>query len=101
MSRTGNKTKEGKSGFSQFFGEDVAAAGKATTFLPRRFGLQRTPSGRAMGHPTASSSCRRARFDREFNAFATLAVWIMTRLIQRANRRDTLALHAKLDECCE
>ena len=35
MSRTGNKTKEGKSGFSQFFGEDVAAAGKATTFLPR------------------------------------------------------------------
>ena len=53
MSRTGNKTKEGKSGFSQFFGEEVAAAGKATTFLPRRFGLQRTPSGRAMGHPTA------------------------------------------------
>jgi low affinity Fe/Cu permease len=28
----------------------------------------------------------------------TLAVWIMTLLIQRANRRDTLALHAKLDE---
>ena len=40
-------------------------------------------------------------FDRdrfEFNAVATLAVWIMTLMIQRANRRDTLALHAKLDE---
>ena len=40
-------------------------------------------------------------FDRthfDFNAFATLAVWIMTLLIQRSNRRDTLALHAKLDE---
>jgi low affinity Fe/Cu permease len=38
----------------------------------------------------------RAHFD--FNAVATLAVWAMTLLIQRANRRDTLALHAKLDE---
>jgi low affinity Fe/Cu permease len=40
-------------------------------------------------------------FDRvhfDFNAVATLAVWAMTLLIQRANRRDTLALHAKLDE---
>jgi low affinity Fe/Cu permease len=40
-------------------------------------------------------------FDRQhfdYNAVATLAVWIMTLLIQRANRRDTLALHAKLDE---
>jgi low affinity Fe/Cu permease len=38
----------------------------------------------------------RAHFD--FNALATLAIWIMTLLIQRSNRRDTLALHAKLDE---
>jgi low affinity Fe/Cu permease len=38
----------------------------------------------------------RANFD--YNAVATLAVWIMTLMIQRANRRDTLALHAKLDE---
>ena len=40
-------------------------------------------------------------FDRntfDFNAVATLAVWLMTLFIQRANRRDTLALHAKLDE---
>jgi low affinity Fe/Cu permease len=40
-------------------------------------------------------------FDRTtfyFNAVATLVVWLMTLLIQRANRRDTLALHAKLDE---
>jgi hypothetical protein len=31
-------------------------------------------------------------------AVATLAVWVMTLFIQRSNRRDTLALHAKLDE---
>lgn len=31
------------------------------------------------------------------HAVATLAVWAMTLLIQRANRRD-MALHAKLDE---
>lgn len=34
----------------------------------------------------------------EWNAVATLAVFAMTLFIQRANRRDTLALHAKLDE---
>jgi len=34
----------------------------------------------------------------EWNAVATIAVFAMTLLIQRANRRDTLALHAKLDE---
>jgi Low affinity iron permease len=35
----------------------------------------------------------------DWNAVATLlAVWMMTLLIQRSNRRDTLALHAKLDE---
>ena len=34
----------------------------------------------------------------EWNAVATMAVFAMTLLIQRANRRDTLALHAKLDE---
>jgi low affinity Fe/Cu permease len=40
-------------------------------------------------------------FDRrtfDFNAFATLAVWIMTLFIQRSSHRDTQALHAKLDE---
>lgn len=40
-------------------------------------------------------------FDRrtfDFNAVATLAVWLMTLFIQRSNRRDTLAIHAKLDE---
>lgn len=31
-------------------------------------------------------------------AVATLAVWSMTLFIQRADRRDTLAVHAKLDE---
>jgi low affinity Fe/Cu permease len=34
----------------------------------------------------------------EWNAVTTLAVFAMTLFIQRANRRDNLALHAKLDE---
>jgi low affinity Fe/Cu permease len=34
----------------------------------------------------------------EWNAIATLAAFVMTLFIQRANRRDNLALHAKLDE---
>ena len=34
----------------------------------------------------------------EWNAIATLLVWLMTLLIQRSNRRDTLAIQAKLDE---
>ena len=34
----------------------------------------------------------------EWNAVATIAVFVMTLFIQRANRRDNLALHAKLDE---
>ena len=38
----------------------------------------------------------RERFD--FNAIATLIVWVMTLFISRSNRRDTLAIHAKLDE---
>jgi len=40
-------------------------------------------------------------FDRErfgFDAVATLIVWVMTLFIARSNRRDTLAIHAKLDE---
>lgn len=34
----------------------------------------------------------------DFTAFATLAVWAMTLFIQRAQHRDTQAIHAKLDE---
>jgi low affinity Fe/Cu permease len=34
----------------------------------------------------------------DFNAIATLIVWVMTLFIQRSSRRDTLAIHAKLDE---
>jgi low affinity Fe/Cu permease len=40
-------------------------------------------------------------FDREsldWHAFATLATWFMTLIIQRAEDRDTQALQAKLDE---
>jgi len=62
--------------------------------------------GQAAGHPAAFLvviayavlwlSFGRASFD--WNAVATLAVFAMTLFIQRANRRDNLALHAKLDE---
>ena len=34
----------------------------------------------------------------DWHAIATLIVWSMTLFIQRADRRDTLAVHAKLDE---
>jgi low affinity Fe/Cu permease len=62
--------------------------------------------GQAAAHPAAFGVVQlyallwlaldRESFD--WNAAATLAVWIMTLFIQHANRRDTLALHAKLDE---
>jgi low affinity Fe/Cu permease len=34
----------------------------------------------------------------EWHAVATIATWIMTLFIQRAEHRDTQAIHAKLDE---
>ena len=34
----------------------------------------------------------------EWHGVATLAIWFMTLLIQRAEHRDTQAIHAKLDE---
>jgi low affinity Fe/Cu permease len=62
--------------------------------------------GQAAGHPAAFLvvivyaalwlTFSRDTFD--WNAVATLAVFVMTLFIQRANRRDNLALHAKLDE---
>jgi low affinity Fe/Cu permease len=65
-----------------------------------------THVGQAAGHPAAFVivivyavlwlGFDRATFD--WNAVATLAVWVMTLFIQRTNRRDSLALHAKLDE---
>ena len=65
-----------------------------------------TKVGEATGHPAAFAVViayavlwivfDRSRFD--WNAVATLAVWMVTLFIQRSNRRDTLALHAKLDE---
>ena len=42
------------------------------------------------------SSSEPSTFD--WHAIATLIVWTMTLFIQRADRRDTLAIHAKLDE---
>ncbi len=33
-----------------------------------------------------------------WGSIATIAVWIMTLFIQRVETRDTLAIHAKLDE---
>jgi low affinity Fe/Cu permease len=38
----------------------------------------------------------RATFD--FHAIASIAIWMMTLLIQRAEHRDAQAMHAKLDE---
>jgi low affinity Fe/Cu permease len=65
-----------------------------------------TKIGSAAAHPAAFAVViiygvlwiifQRQTFD--FNAVATLAVWVMTLFIQRSSRRDTLALHAKLDE---
>src|ERR1700709_2447348 len=65
-----------------------------------------TSIGQATGHPAAfvvvvCYSVAWLIFSRgtfEWNAVATLAVWLMTLFIKRSNRRDTLALHAKLDE---
>ena len=34
----------------------------------------------------------------EWHAVATVATWLMTLFIQRAEHRDTQAIHAKLDE---
>lgn len=34
----------------------------------------------------------------DWHAYATLATWVMTLFIQRAEHRDTQAIHAKLDE---
>lgn len=34
----------------------------------------------------------------DWHAVATLATWLMTLFIQRAEHRDTQAIHAKLDE---
>jgi low affinity Fe/Cu permease len=72
--------------------------------LPKR--RWTTHIGQAAGHPAAFLVVivyallwlifDRASFD--WNAVATLAVFVMTLFIQRSNRRDNLALHAKLDE---
>ena len=65
-----------------------------------------THIGQTTGHPAAFVVvivyallwlvCSPTTF--EWNAVTTLAVFVMTLFIQRANRRDNLALHAKLDE---
>jgi low affinity Fe/Cu permease len=65
-----------------------------------------TNVGQAAGHPGAFLvvvvyaglwlTFSPATFD--WNAVATMAVFVMTLFIQRSNRRDNLALHAKLDE---
>jgi low affinity Fe/Cu permease len=49
-----------------------------------------------LGYGVAWFVFRPETFD--FVAVATLAIWCMTLFIQRADRRDTLAVHAKLDE---
>jgi low affinity Fe/Cu permease len=61
----------------------------------RRRGIP-PPSWSSSSMPLLWLIFSRATFD--WNAVATLAVFVMTLFIQRANRRDNLALHAKLDE---
>ena len=64
-----------------------------------------TRLGQASGHPAAFGvvvvyALIWIGFDRrtfDFNAIATLVVWVMTLFIQLSSRRDTLAIHAKLD----
>ena len=65
-----------------------------------------TRLGALTGHPAAFlivliygaswAFFQRDTFD--WHAVATLVVWVMTLFIQRADRRGTLAIHAKLDE---
>jgi low affinity Fe/Cu permease len=65
-----------------------------------------TTIGQATGHPAAFLvvllyTAAWLIFDRDhfdMHGVATLFVWLMTLFIERSNRRDTLALHAKLDE---
>jgi low affinity Fe/Cu permease len=65
-----------------------------------------TTLGQASAHPAAFGvvllyALAWLVFDRktfDFNAIATLIVWVMTLFIQRSSRRDTLAIHAKIDE---
>jgi low affinity Fe/Cu permease len=58
--------------------------------------------GQAAGHPAAFVIvivyAALWLIVKSWNAVATLAVFMMTLFIQRTNRRDNLALHAKLDE---
>jgi low affinity Fe/Cu permease len=65
-----------------------------------------TRIGELAAHPAAFGilliyACLWLIFDRttlDWHAFATLATWFMTLIIQRAEDRDTQALQAKLDE---
>jgi low affinity Fe/Cu permease len=73
---------------------------------PQRDTHWTTSLGQAAAHPAAFAvvvlyAAVWLVFDRktfDFNAVATLIVWVMTLFIQRSSRRDTLAIHAKLDE---
>jgi low affinity Fe/Cu permease len=75
-------------------------------FERSRRSVARTHIGQAAGHPAAfviviAYALLWLAFDRatfDWNTVATLAVWTMTLFIQRPNRRDSLALHARLDE---
>ena len=49
-----------------------------------------------LGYVMVWVALERETFD--FHAGATIATWLMTLLIQRAEHRDSQAMHAKLDE---
>ena len=84
--------------------DKIVLGESSATDCPKRHWT--TSVGQAAGHPAAFLvvmlyagawlTLDHATFD--WNAVATLGVFVMTLFIQRTNRRDYLALHAKLDE---
>jgi low affinity Fe/Cu permease len=76
------------------------------TTLTRYFRKALTKAGVFAGHPAAFVivfcyiiawlTLNPSTFD--WHAVATVATWLMTLIIQRAENRDTQAIHAKLDE---
>jgi Low affinity iron permease len=80
----------------------------AEAVLTHKFEPTLTRLGALVAHPTAFIILvcyvgvwlisDRRNFD--WQAVATIATLLMTLFIQRAEHRDTQAIHAKLDECC-
>src|SRR6202034_3809481 len=98
-----------------FFGLSMVSAGARISLrnagfggfrVITRIGRMLTRAGTLLSHPTAFLIVvcyvgiwlvfNPKTFD--WQAVATVATWVMTLFIQRAEHRDTQAIHAKLDE---